>query len=189
MRMRKHTPPYTLGLEARQKVALALEKRLLSIVKEAPGLSAYDASLKLHKPPATVHSAIKRMARKGEVGTRSVLRKTGKVTLLYPNDYSFPDNTLVEIPREVVHNGNPSWLSAFIYALNDESIGVSGEPVPEWEANCLWKEQAKVDREHAGLLVRLPEKIASFYQIEKKEVMQVFLNNKTLLTMIGTIQG
>jgi len=38
-------------------------------------------------------------------------------------------------------------------------------------------------------LVRLPEKIASFYQIEKKEVMQVFLNNKTLLTMIGTIQG
>jgi hypothetical protein len=189
MRARKHTPPYALGLEARQKVALALEKRLLSIVKEAPGLSAYDASMKLHKPPATVHSAIKRMVRKGEVGTRSILRKTGKLTLLYPNDYSFPDNTLVEIPREVVHIGNPSWLGAFIYALNDESIGVSGEPVPEWETNCLWKEQTKVDCTQAGFLVRLPKKVTDFYQIEKKEIMQVFLNNKTLLTMTGTIQG
>ena len=38
------------------------------------------------------------------------------------------------------------------------------------------------------LQVKLPEKIANFYQIQKKEVMQVFLNNKTLLTMIGTVQ-
>jgi len=189
MRARKHTPPYASSLEARQKVALALEKRLLSIVKETPGLSAYDSGLKLHKPPATVHSAIKRMVLKGDVRARSILRKTGNVTLLYPNGHSFPDNTLVEIPRAVVRPKKSSWLSAFIYALNDESIGVSGEPVPEWEANCLWREEAKVDRESTGLLVRLPEKVASFYQIQKREVMQVFLNDKTLLTVIGTIQG
>jgi hypothetical protein len=85
------------------------------------------------------------MVRKGEVGTRSILRKTGKVTLLYPNDYSFPDNTLVEIPREVVRTGNPSWLSAFIYALNDESIGVSGER-SEWEASAYGKNKRKLIR-------------------------------------------
>lgn len=188
MRVRKHTPPYALALEARRKVALTLEKRLLSMVKEAPGLSAYDASLKLHRPPATVHSAIKRMMRKGEIETRSILRKAGRVTLLYPNGYTFPDNTLIEIPRELIHVGNPTWLNAFIYALNADSIGVSGEPVPEWEANCLWKEQVKVDCESTGIRVKLSEKIASFYQIGKKEIMQVFLNNKTLLTMTGTIQ-
>jgi len=189
MRARTHTPPYELAVEARRNVALALEKKLLLLVKKSPGLSAYDLSLKIGKPPSTVHSAIKRMTRKGELVTKSILRKTGKITLLYPEGYSFPDNTLVEIPREVVHVRNPSWLNAFIYALNSESIGISGEPVPEWESNCLWKEQAKVDRERKELLVKLPEKIANFYQVEKKEIMQVFLNNKTLLTIIGTVQG
>ncbi len=189
MRARTHTPPYELGVEARRKVALALEKRLLSLVEDSPGLSAYDVSLKLGKPPPTVHSAIKRLTRKGELVTKSILRKRGRVILLYPDTHSFPDNTLVQIPREVAHVENPSWLNAFIYALNNESIGISGEPVPEWEANCLWKEQAKVDREQTELLVRLPEKIANFYQIQKKEMMQVFLNNKTLLTIIGTVQG
>ena len=47
----------------------------------------------------------------------------------------------------------------------------------------------KVARERKGLLVKLPEKIANFYQIQKKEIMQVFLNNQTLLTVIGTVQG
>lgn len=183
-----HTPPYKLALEARREVALALEKKLLLLVKESPGLSAYDVSLKMSKPPSTVHSAIRRMARKGELVTKSILRKTGKITLLYPEGYAFPDNTLVEIPREVVHIGNPSWLDAFIYALNSESIGISAESVPEWESNCLWKEKVKVDRDRKELLVKLPEKIAKFYQIQKKEMMQVFLNNKTLLTVIGTVQ-
>jgi hypothetical protein len=189
MRARARTPPYELGVEARRKVALALEKRLLSLVKDSPGLSAYDVSLKLGKPPPTIHSAIKRMTRKGELATRSILRKRGRITLLYPDNHSFPDNTLVEIPREVVHVGNPSWLNAFVYALNNESIGVSGEPVSEWESNCLWKEQAQVDRKQKELFVKLPEKIASFYQIQKKEVLQVFLKNKTLLTITGTVQG
>lgn len=188
VRASMHTPAYKLAVEARKEVALALEKKLLRLVKESPGLSAYDVSLKMRKPPSTVHSAIKRMTRKGELVTRNILRKTGKITLLYPEGYSFPDNTLVEIPREVVDVGNPSWLDAFIYALNSESIGISGESVPEWESNCLWTEKAKVDRERKELSVRLPEKIANFYQIQKKEMMQVFLNNKTLLTVIGTVQ-
>jgi len=189
MRARTHTPPYKLAVEARREVALALEKKLLLLVKKSPGLSAYDVSLKMRKPPSTVHSAIKRMTEKGELVTRNILRKTGKITLLYPPGYSLPDNTLIEIPREVVDVRNPSWLDAFIYALNSESIGISGESVPEWESNCLWKEKAKVDREQKELLVKLPAKIANFYQIQKKEVLQVFLNNKTLLTITGTVQG
>jgi hypothetical protein len=189
MRARMHTPPYKLAVEARREVALALEKKILLLVKKSPGLSAYDASLKMRKPPSTVHSAIKRMTEKGELVTRNILRKTGKITLLYPQSYSLPDNTLIEIPREVIDMGNPSWLDAFIYALNSESIGISGESVPEWESNCLWKEKAKVDREQKELLVKLPAKIANFYQVQKKEVMQVFLNNKTLLTITGIVQG
>ena len=188
MRARKRTPPYELAAEARRRVAVALEKKVLSLVTESPGLSAYEVSQKLAKPPATVHSAIKRMTGKRELLTRTVLRKRGRITLLYPYNYSFHDNTLVEIPRGVVRMGNPSWLNAFIYALNNESIGISGEPVPEWESTCLLKEETRVTQGQEELQVKLPEKIANFYQIQKKEVMQVFLNNKTLLTMIGTLQ-
>ncbi len=189
MRAKNRTRPYELAVEARRNIALVLEKRLLRLVKDSPGLSAYDVSLKIGKPASTVHSAIKRMTSRGELVTKSILRKTGKITLLYPKDYSFPDNTLVAIPREVVHLDNPSWLNAFIYALNSESIGISGDRVPEWESNCLWKEQATVNRERKELLVKLPEKIVNFYQIQKKEMLQVFLENKTLLTIIGTVQG
>jgi len=180
--------PQRLGVIARQKVAHDLEKRLLVFIKESPGLSVYDLSKKARRDPSTIHSAVKRLDADKNVTTRTILRKEGKIKRVYPLNFKFEDSCEITLPKDVVHVENPTWQQAYVYPLSAESIGISGEPVPDWQerANPIVQ---KAERERDGSIrVRLPDKICDFYELSKKETLLAYINNKALLTITGTFQ-
>ena len=176
--------PQMLGALARQRVAQNLEKTLLVLVTETPGMSAYELSRKIRRNPSTVHSAIRRLENKNKIVTKTIVRKEGIVKRVYPRDFAFPDSRIVAIPRRAIQIENPTWQNAYVYPLNSESIGIAGEPVPEWDA--MTKPIIEKVRQREGeLKVALPRSLYEFYRLDEKETMLAFVNNKAILTVTG----
>ena len=183
MKVIKMTPRQR-GVLARQRVARSLEKTLLVLVTEIPGMSVYELSRKIKRNPSTVHSAIQRLANGNEIVTKTIVRKKGIVKRVYPRNFEFPDSHVITIPKNAIHVENPTWQNAYVYQLNSESIGISGEPVPEW-SEITKPIIEKVRRQEEGFEVTLPSSLHNFYRLGEKETMLAFVNNKAILTITG----
>jgi DNA-binding MarR family transcriptional regulator len=180
--------PQQLAVLARQRLAVHLEKRLLVMISQTPGSSVYDLSKKTKRDPSTVHSAVKRLSTRQLVTTRTILRKEGKVKRVYPANFQFDDFREIMLPKEVVHIGNPTWQQAYIYKLNAESIGIAGEPVLDWEERAKPIIQKAEHAEDGSIRVRLPDEVCNFYNLDKKEKLLAYINNKALLTITGSFE-
>lgn len=187
MGARKNVSPQRLGIIERQRLARTLEKRLLKLVNESPGISVYELSRKTARYPSTVHSAIQRLARGKELVTRTIIRKEGRIKRVYPPSFEFPEPSIVTIPKQVVDVSETIWQQAHIYRLNAESIGIAGSPVPEWE-EVTASISEKILHGKESLEIRLPAEICSFYGLDNKETMLAFFNNKALLTITGSVE-
>jgi DNA-binding Lrp family transcriptional regulator len=185
MKTTNMTPPQ-LAIIARQKIARDLEKRLLVLIKDNPGMSVYDLSKRIKRDPSTIHSAVRRLVSEQLVTARTVLRKEGRLKRVYPQEFKFDDFCEVTLPKQVVHIGNPTWQDAYIYQLNSQSIGIAGEPIPDWEVHAKPIVQKTEHMQDGSIKVRLPDKVCNFYDLSRKETLLAYINNKALLTITGS---
>lgn len=167
------------------------EQTLLEIIRNYPGLSQYELAKKTKWKMGHVDGTIRRLLNSNEVFIAVVDRNGRKVNLVYPKDQKPSD--IIEIPNSFLKRGNPSWHEkAFIYALDNSTIGISGRELPEWNEISCFSSEIPIETARARsvgekITIRIPENFVRFYNLEKKHRVVSINGNNILVTISGDI--
>jgi hypothetical protein len=170
----------------RNKRGKESDKMLLQVIEKYPGLSQYELARKLKWPSGRIDGSIRRLLNANEIFIRVLERNGRRVNLVYPKDQK-PSN-IIEVPIGLLHVGNPIWSeSAFVYALDNSTIGISGTEMPEWGEISCFLEKVPLGKDKEKIAVRIPEKIVRFYNMERKHRVVSVNGNAILVTISGDI--
>jgi hypothetical protein len=170
----------------RNKRGYESDKILLRVIIEYPGLSQYELIKKLKWPSGRIDGSIRRLLNEKKIVIKILERNGRRVNLVYPKDGK-PSN-MIEVPANLLHVGNPTWLdSAFVYALDSTTIGISGQEMPEWREISCFQEEIPIRREDEKVRIQIPEKIKLFYNWERKHRVVSINGNNLLITISGNI--
>lgn len=159
---------------------------LLEAIKKYPGLSQYELGKKLRWPSGHVDGSIRRLLKANEIFIRVLERNGRHVNLIYPKDQK-PSN-IIEVPIDLLRTGNPIWNeSAFVYALDSSTIGISGEQMTEWEEISCFSEKISIRKGAETAVLQIPEKIVRFYNMERRHRVVSVNGNTILVTVSGEI--
>ena len=159
---------------------------LLSKISEYPGLSQYELAKKLKWPSGRIDGSTRRLVNEKKIVIKILERNGRHVNLIYPKDDKPSD--CVELPAKLLHVGNPTWLnSAFVYALDSSTIGISGHEMPEWAEISCFQEETPLRREAEKVLIQIPEKMKRFYDWDRKLRVLSVNGNNILVTISGNL--
>ena len=159
---------------------------LLETIKKYPGLSQYELGKKLRWPSGHVDGSIRRLLKANEIFIRVLERNGRHVNLIYPKDQK-PSN-IIEVPIDLLRTGNTIWNeSAFVYALDSSTIGISGEQMTEWEEISCFSEKIPIRKSGETAVLQIPEKIVRFYNMERRHRVVSVNGNTILVTVSGEI--
>jgi hypothetical protein len=162
------------------------DKILLETIKKYSGLSQYELAKKLGWPSGHIDGSIRRLLNANEIFIRVLERNGRRVNLVYAKDQK-PSN-IIEVPMDLLRTGNPVWNdSAFVYALDSSTIGISGEEMPEWEEISCFLEKIPIRKSAGTAVLQIPEKIVRFYNMEKRHRVVSVNGNTILVTISGEI--
>jgi len=170
----------------RNKRGKESDEMLLEVIEKYPGLSQYELARKLKWPSGRIDGSIRRLLNANEIFIRVLERNGRRVNLVYPKNQK-PSN-IIEVPIGLLHAGNPVWSeSAFAYALDNSTIGISGAEMPAWGEISCFLEKIPLEKYKEKIVVRIPEKIARFYNMERKHSVVSVNGNTILVTISGDI--
>jgi hypothetical protein len=170
----------------RNKRGLESDEILLAKVKDYPGLSQYELAKKLKWQSGRVDGAIRRLLNEGLIVLKTLERNGRRVNLVYPADLK--PASIVEVPEELLRVGNPTWLdSAFIYALDSTTIGISGHEMPEWAEISCFLNKIPIERDNGKVVLEIPENFQRFYNMERKHRVVSINGNNLLITISGNL--
>jgi len=170
----------------RNKRGKESDEILLEVIEKYPGLSQYELARKLKWPSGRIDGSIRRLLNANEIFIRVLERNGRRVNLVYPKDQK-PSN-VVEVPIGLLHTGNPIWSeSAFVYALDNSTIGISGTEMPEWEQISCFLEKILIRKDKEKIVMRIPERIVRFYNMERRHSVVSVNGNTILVTVTGEI--
>jgi hypothetical protein len=159
---------------------------LLNVIEKYPGLSQYELGKKLKWNAGRVDGSIRRLLNAGRIFVRVLERSGRRVNLVYPKDEK-PLN-LIEVPAELLHKANPNWSEhAFVYALDNSTIGISDREMPEWEETSCFLDKIPIKETDGRMIVQIPEKFWRFYNLERKHRVVSVNGNTLLITVSGDI--
>jgi len=162
------------------------DRMVLEVIRNYPGLSQYELAKKLKSSIGLVDGSIRRLTKQKSVFIQVLERNGRTVNLVYPKEQK-PSN-LLEVPAQLLKTGNPLWAqSAFIYALDSTTIGISGKEMPEWnEISCL-QEEIPLRKDEGKIILTIPERFSRFYNLERKHRIVSINGNNILVTVSGDI--
>jgi len=159
---------------------------LLDIVEKHPGLSQYELGKKLKWNAGRVDGSIRRLLNAGRIFVRVLERSGRRVNLVYPKDEK-PLN-IIEVPSELLRPGNPIWSEhAFVYALDNSTIGISGREMPAWEEISCFLQRIPLKETDGKMVLQIPEKFWRFYNLARKHRVVSVNGNNLLITVSGDI--
>ena len=174
---------------AKQSRSTETDKELREAVNTFPGLSLYELSRKLGWSIGRVDGSVKRLINTSEAHVRLVERGGRRVNLVFPAKADTGDK--ISVPLNVLESGAKVWgNSAIVYALDSETIGVSGGFNEKWERKASFRDRAPVIRNGEDLKIELPDKVKSFYKLENKQVdVKVESSNVVIYTSDKVVKG
>lgn len=162
------------------------EEFLLKIIERARGLSLYELSRKAKWTIGRVDGTVRRLLNLNKVFIKVVEKNGRRVNLVYPIDQK-PSN-IVEVPSNLLRAQNPLWSNeAFIYALDNTTIGISGEELSDWNDISCFSSRIPIERAHEKTSLVIPEKFMNFYHLEEKHRTISVSGNNILVTISGNI--
>lgn len=162
------------------------EEFLLKIIEHARGLSLYELSRKVKWTIGRVDGTVRRLLNSNKVFIKIVERNGRRVNLVYPIDQK-PSN-IVEVPSDLLLAQNPLWSDeALIYALDNTTIGISGEELPDWNEISCFSSRIPIERVNGKTSLAIPEKFMNFYHLEEKHRTISVSGNNILVTISGNI--
>jgi hypothetical protein len=157
---------------------------LLKAVREQPGLSMYELSREIGWKIGRVDGCVRRLLNKGKIRVEAIERNGRRTNLVFPR--SRKDPSLIEVPAHLL--GNPHWTNeAFLYALDNVTIGISNMPNVEWKKEACFTESVDLRRCGEKISLSLPERFSKFYHLNEKHKSVALNGNDILVTVSGDI--
>lgn len=162
------------------------DQTVLEVIKDYPGLSQYELAKKLRSSSGLIDGSVRRLLRQREIFIRVVERNGRQANLVYPKDQKPSDH--LEIPINLLTVGNPLWdQSAFVYALDSSTIGISGKEMPEWKEISCFQKKIPLKKERESIELEIPKDFLRFYNMERKHRTLSINGNNILVTISGDI--
>jgi len=162
------------------------DRTLLETIDNFSGLSLYELARKTGWTKGHVDGTVRRLLNSKRVYIKVISRNGRRVELIYPIGQKPSD--IVEVPIELLKVENPAWQEgAFIYALDNVTIGISGEEDLEWKALSCFSQRIAVSKTNGRLLLKIPENLVSFYHLNEKHRVVSVNGNNILITVSGDI--
>ncbi len=161
---------------------------IYALIEREPGLSKYELGKELNWTPGKTDGAIKRLLKEERIFIKEIQREGKRVGLIYPA-HMRPDED-VSIPLEELEINNPIWMdTAFMYALNMYTIGVTGNLFDQWDDISLFTREISIRKDNDEIRFKFPEEFKRFYELNHKHYNISINGNKVLLIVSGNIVG
>lgn len=150
--------------KGRSTDAVVLEE----IIKK-PGIAIAEIAENLEWTNGKIDGSVNRLVAEGKASVKHNLKRGMLVKTVYPADFEKKQANLVQIPEEMV-NCDLWREKAFVYALSRSTIGIAPHEVGEWGVKAFSAEYVSVEKRPEGVTLKLPERLAEFYQLENSEI-------------------
>jgi len=159
------------------------DREILEVIEQRPGLSKYELAHAVGWSMGKTDGAVKRLVDRKLVYLMVLERDGRRVNLIYPAGYVEPDYIGVrgeKVPVNVV--------SAFVYALNSASIGVSWENNVDWEKLAFRTSRVAIESSKGRVTFKLPEDFRWFYGFDHKHHVVSIVKGGLLITVSGELR-
>lgn len=162
---------------------------LYQLIESEPGLSKYELKNELNWSMGKTDGSIRRLLESGQIIIKKIERDGRQVSLIYPSSYR--STNVVKIPIMELEIHNPIWTnSAFMYALDSETIGVTGRRFRTWGDISRFMKEIPLRQDDEYIVFEFPEEFRSFYQLDRKHrVVSINANNVIINTSGNIIEG
>lgn len=160
-------------------------EELSQLIEKEPGLSKYEIKKKLRWSMGKTDGAIRRLLASKKIFIRKIERDGRRVSLIFPIDM-MPTN-IVTLPKTELEIENPIWTDkAFMYALDSETIGVTGEEYEKWD-DARFRNEISIKDDGAEISFGFPQDFMEFYNLEEKHYSVSIVSNRVLISITGRI--
>ena len=175
--------------EARESLGNTTDAAILKIIKEHPRSSLYEIAKQAGASTGLVDGSVRRLEEKGQVETRQVLRAGRIATEVFAANEEIKTNSPeITIEPDAFPNAAVWRETAYIYALNRSSIGISPEALDEWASKAMFEIKTNAKKDEArNILIEIPEKFRSFYLWENSTVEMSIVDELVLLNLVTEI--
>lgn len=169
-------------------LSVTVDDTLLHLIRTNPGLSLYELSKLLGWTIGKTDGTLRRLNNAGKIQITSIERNGRLVTLVYPREHKAKD--ILEVPKRLLVVGNPLWKdTGHLYALDNSTIGITGEPLKQWRKISCFHEKVPLRNNEDRFSLRIPDRFVSFYNLNAKHFTKTVNGNRIILTIDGTIVG
>ena len=175
------------SIESTQRARSArTDHELYQLIEREPGLSKYELKNKMNWVMGKTDGSVTRLLKSNKIFIQSIERNGRRVNLIFPIEYKLTDT--VRIPKSELKIHNPFWLdTAFMYALDSNTIGVSGESSVTWDEISCFQKEIKLIHNDNDICFEVPEDFKNFYQLDHKHYVVSINANNVLITVSGNI--
>lgn len=171
------------AVAARLSLGSATDSAVFGVVRQRPGISAYEISKLLLFNPGRVDGSVSRLQASGDVVTRYVLREGRLTKEIYPRDFLPEKQHEINIDPDLLDSPERWSSKANVYALDRTTIGISPVDVDEWNSKALAKERTGISRKNGNLTVALSKRLLDFYMWENSSHEVSVIGDKALVTL------
>ena len=151
------------------KKGRSTDAAVLEEIMKKPGIAIAEIAENLEWTNGKVDGSVNRLVVEGKASVKHNLKRGMLVKTVYPADFDKKQANLVQIPEEMV-NCDLWREKAFVYALSRSTIGIAPHEVGEWGVKAFSAEYVSVKKNPEGVTLKLPERLAEFYQMDNSEI-------------------
>jgi hypothetical protein len=76
---------------------------------------------------------------------------------------------------------------AYVYALDHHTVGIAGEPLPQWQKIARFMSTVRIRRDDGGLHLTIPKEFVGFYHLDSHYFTKTLNANNILVTVGGQV--
>jgi len=173
--------------KARKLIGDATDAGIKEIIDKFPGLSLYEIQKIAGSSLGLVDGSIRRLEKNGIVRVRHVLRGGRSTKQVFSSAYLQTNLSQVKLDKEAFSNPDAWENTAYLYALNRSSIGVSPTREPEWESKAVFEARTEIKKDKRSIIFEIPAKFRDFYLWENSKMDISVIDELVLLNLITEI--
>jgi hypothetical protein len=163
------------------------DARIERLVGKSPGLSLYQLSRRTRWSLGKVDGAVSRLVNAKNFFVVIDEQNGRRQSQVFPIEYR--PTSEISIPTKLLQLGNPTWLDhAFVYALDKNSIGVTGKRLRDWDEVAMFSKRIpmKLTKDHVAF--KIPQEFVNFYQLNTRFFTKSVSANHVLISVGSPIQ-
>ena len=155
---------------------------ILGEITKKPGMTVSEIARNLAWSNGKVDGSVNRLALEGMAKIKHCLKRGVLVKMVYPAEFARRPRNLIEIPREMVEYD--LWKkNVAVYSLSRSTIGIARQEVPEWNERAFTKQKVPIEKNSGNIVLKMPRKLSSFYQLDNSEIGLSTLGDLVLVTV------